>query len=50
MNARSIVDTTLVHEGVPVLALEGDRLRVTLFPDSGAKILDLTHQIGRAHV
>ena len=43
MNARSIVDTTLVHEGVPGLALEGDRLRVTLFPDSGAKILDLTH-------
>ncbi len=44
MSARRIVDTTLVHDGVPGLALEGDRLRLTLFPDAGAKILDLVHR------
>ena len=42
--AHPIVDTTLVHEGVPGLALEGDHLRVTLFPDAGAKILDIVHR------
>ncbi len=44
MTAAPIVDTTLVHEGVPGLALEGDRLRLTLFPEAGAKILDLVHR------
>jgi Domain of unknown function (DUF4432) len=39
-----IVDATLVHDGVPGLALEGDRLRLTLFPGAGAKILDLVHK------
>jgi hypothetical protein len=38
-----IVDRTLVHQGVPGLALEGDLLRLTLFPLAGAKILDLVH-------
>jgi hypothetical protein len=38
-----IVDRTLVQQGVPGLALEGDHLRLTLFPDAGAKILDLVH-------
>jgi hypothetical protein len=41
--SRRIVDTTLVHHGVPGIALETDRLRLTLFPDAGAKILDLVH-------
>jgi hypothetical protein len=40
-----IVDCTLVHNGVPGIALEGDRLRLTLFPDAGAKILDLVHTV-----
>ncbi len=44
MSSRSLVDTALVHEGVPGLALEGDHLRVTLFPEAGAKILDLVHR------
>jgi hypothetical protein len=39
-----IVDRTLVQQGVPGLALEGDHLRLTLFPDAGAKILDLVHR------
>jgi hypothetical protein len=39
-----IVDTTLVHAGVPGLALEGARLRLTLFPDAGGKLLDLVHR------
>jgi hypothetical protein len=38
-----IVDTTLVRDGVPGLALAGDRVRLTLFPEAGAKILDLVH-------
>jgi hypothetical protein len=38
-----IVDRTLVRHGVRGLALAGDRLRLTLFPDAGAKILDLVH-------
>ena len=38
-----IVDHTLVQQGVPGLALEGDQLRLTLFPAAGAKILDLVH-------
>ncbi len=43
MSERPIVDTTLVHDGVPGLALHGDRLRLTLFPEAGAKILGLVH-------
>ena len=42
--SRPIVDTTFVQQGVPGLALEGDRLRLTLFPEAGAKILDLVHR------
>lgn len=44
MSTPRIVDTGLVHEGVSGLALEGDFLRLTLFPDAGAKILDLVHR------
>ena len=43
-SASRLVDTTLVHEGVPGIAMEGERLRLTLFPDAGAKILDLVHR------
>src|SRR5262249_3778322 len=39
-----IVDTALTHEGVAGIALETDLLRVTLFPEAGAKILDLVHR------
>ena len=42
--ARSLVDTTLVHEGVPGIALQGDRVRLTVFPVAGAKILNLVHR------
>lgn len=44
MSRKAIVDGTLVHDGVPGLALEGDRVRLTLFPVAGAKILDLVHR------
>lgn len=40
---RPIVDTDHVHDGVPGLRLEGDRVRVTVFPEAGAKIFDLVH-------
>ena len=43
MTARPIVDAAHTQEGVPGLALEGDRLRLTLYPEAGAKILDLVH-------
>ena len=43
MTSRPIVDASHVREGVPGLAFEGDRLRLTLYPDAGAKILDLVH-------
>ena len=36
---RPIVDTDHVRDGVPGLRLEGDRLRATVYPDAGAKIL-----------
>ena len=36
-----IVDTGHVDDGGPGLRLEGDRLRVTVFPDAGANVLDL---------
>ncbi len=44
MSATPIVDTAYLHEGVHGLSLEGDLLRLTLFPDAGAKILDVVHQ------
>lgn len=44
MSPARIVDTMLAHEGVPGLVLEGDHLRVTLFPEAGAKIVDLVHR------
>ena len=44
LTVQPIVDTTLVHEGMTGIAMEGDRLRLTLFPDAGAKILDLVHR------
>jgi hypothetical protein len=31
------------HAGVPGIALEGDLVRMTIFPDAGAKVLDLVH-------
>jgi hypothetical protein len=43
-SASRLVDTTLVHEGVPGIAMDGERLRLTLFPGAGAKILDLVHR------
>ena len=36
---RPIVDTDHVRDGVPGLRLAGDRLRATVYPDAGAKIL-----------
>lgn len=39
-----LVDTNHVQHGVSGLALEGDHLRLTLFPTAGAKILDLVHR------
>ena len=33
-----------MHEGVSGLLLECDRMRLTLFPDAGAKILNLVHK------
>jgi hypothetical protein len=44
VSTARIVDTGLGHEGVSGLALEGDVLRLTLFPDAGAKVLDLVHR------
>lgn len=44
MTAPPLIDTTLVHEGVPGIVMEGERLRLTLFPEAGAKILDLVHR------
>jgi hypothetical protein len=40
---RPIVDTDRVGDGAPGLRLEDDRLRATVYPDAGAKILDLAH-------
>lgn len=39
-----IVDDAYEHDGVPGLALDCERLRLTLFPDAGAKILNLVHK------
>ena len=36
---RPIVDTDHVRDAVPGLRLAGDRLRATVYPDAGAKIL-----------
>ncbi len=44
MTSARLVDPTLVHDGVPGLALQGERLRLTLFPEAGGKILDLVHR------
>jgi hypothetical protein len=41
--ARGIVDERYAESGVAGIALETDRLRLTVFPDAGAKILDLVH-------
>lgn len=43
MSARRIVDGGHVENGVHGLALQTDRLRLTVFPEAGAKILDLVH-------
>ena len=43
MSPDPIVDTALVQEGVPGIQLQGDHLRLTMFPEAGAKILDLAH-------
>ena len=32
-----------MQEGVPGIQLQGDHLRLTMFPEAGAKILDLVH-------
>jgi len=42
--SRGLVDTSLDLGGVPGIALEGDVLYVTLFPEVGGKILDLVHR------
>lgn len=39
-----IIDEAYEQDGVAGLALETDRLRLTLFPDAGAKILNLVHR------
>lgn len=44
MSPRRIVDDAYEHGGVPGLLLECERMRVTLFPEAGAKILDLVHK------
>ena len=44
MSPTPIVDTAHLHEGVSGLSMEGDFLRLTLFPDAGAKILDVVHR------
>lgn len=42
--AAPLIDTSLVVGGVPGIALQGERLRVTVFPAAGGKILDLVHR------
>ena len=44
MTAHRLLDTTYVREGVPGIAFDGDLLRLTVFPEAGAKILDLVHK------
>ena len=44
MSARPIVDGTYEHEGVPGVLLDCDRMQLTLFPEAGAKILNLVHK------
>lgn len=39
----SIVDVDHARNGVPGLVLEGDEVRLTVYPEAGAKILDLVH-------
>jgi Domain of unknown function (DUF4432) len=43
MSGRALVDTSLVADGVPGIAITGEGLRLTLFPEAGAKIRDLVH-------
>jgi hypothetical protein len=43
MSTRRIVDVAYEQQGVPGLLLECERMRLTLFPDAGAKILNLVH-------
>ena len=38
-----IADASLVHNGIAGIALTGDRIRATIFPDAGGKIADLVH-------
>jgi hypothetical protein len=38
-----IVNNSHIENGVPVLSLNTDLLRLTLFPKAGAKLLDLVH-------
>ena len=44
MGARRIVDHAYEQDGVPGLLLECDRMRLSLFPEAGAKILNLVHK------
>jgi hypothetical protein len=43
MSATHIISDRHIENGVPGLALETDVLRLTLFPEAGAKLLDLVH-------
>lgn len=42
--AGRLVDVSLVRDGVPGIALENDKLSLTVFPGAGGKILDLVHK------
>jgi len=44
VTAHRLLDTAYVRDGVPGLAFDGDLLRLTVFPEAGAKILDLVHK------
>ena len=44
VGADRLVDTSLLRDGVPGIALEGEKLRLTVFPEAGGKILDLVHK------
>jgi hypothetical protein len=39
-----LVNTSLVHAGMPGVRLENDELSLSIFPDAGGKILDLVHK------
>ncbi len=40
----ALVDTAVSVDGVPGIAITGERLRLTVIPEAGAKILDLVHR------